>query len=61
MADKGQVGSGISDEALIDYCVNTFNLIRESVKIDWDDEGECMITGREVGTVERVSIAGTIR
>jgi hypothetical protein len=59
--DKGQVPHNTSEEALIDYCVSTFNLIRETVKVDWDDEGECMITGRENGTIEFVSVAGTLR
>lgn len=58
--DKGQVSSSISDAELVDYCVDHFNLIRETVKIDWDDEGECMITGQYNGTVEFISISGTL-
>lgn len=55
-----RVSSAISDEALKDYLVENFNMIRETIKIDWDDEGDCMITGRENGTIEYVSIAGTL-
>lgn len=60
MNHKGRVGSGISDEELIDYCVSHFDMIRETVKISWDDEGECVVTGRQNGTIEFVYIAGTL-
>lgn len=56
-----RVSSQISDEDLKDYLVDNFNLIRDTIKIEWDDEGDCMITAREQGTIEYVSVSGTIR
>lgn len=48
------------DEVIINYAVERFNMIRETVKIEWDSEGNCVVTGRQNGTIEHVSISGEI-
>ncbi len=51
-----------TDEEIINYCTERFNLIRETIVVERDDDWGFYITGRSVGSIEYLTVtSSTVR
>lgn len=47
-------------EEIVNFFSERYNMIRETITIDVEENGYVTIKGRVNGTIERISITGTI-